>query len=55
MMWYTVNLKMSSYMLFCFSHMACEEGRAEIAVTLVENGANIYIQNKVRPSVTSKS
>lgn len=27
--------------------MACEEGRAEIAVTLVENGANLYIQNKV--------
>ena len=27
--------------------MACEEGRAEIAVTLLENGANLYIQNKV--------
>ena len=27
--------------------MACEEERAEIAVTLVENGANLYIQNKV--------
>jgi len=27
--------------------MACEEGRAEIAVTLVENGANLYIRNKV--------
>jgi len=27
--------------------MACEEERAEIAVTLVENDANLYIQNKV--------
>ena len=36
----------SCVLLFC-SHMACEEERAEIAVTLVENGANLYIQNKV--------
>lgn len=31
-------------------HMACEEERAEIAVTLVENGANLYIQNKIYQS-----
>ena len=28
--------------------MACQEERAEIAVTLVENGASLNIQNKVR-------
>ena len=28
--------------------MACEEERAEIAAVLVEHGANISIQNKVR-------
>ncbi|XP_022778482.1 26S proteasome non-ATPase regulatory subunit 10-like isoform X1 [Stylophora pistillata] len=28
-------------------HMACEEDRAEIAVTLVENGASLYIENKM--------
>ena len=27
--------------------MACQEERAEIAVILVENGANLHIQNKV--------
>lgn len=27
--------------------MACEEDRAEIAVTLVENGASLYIENKM--------
>ena len=36
------------YNAFFFSHMACQEERAEIAVTLAENGANLYIQNKVR-------
>ena len=30
--------------------MACQEERAEIAVTLVENGANLHIQNKVGDS-----
>ena len=35
------------YNAFLFSHMACQEERAEIAVILVENGANLHIQNKV--------
>lgn len=30
--------------------MACQEERAEIAVILVENGANLHIQNKVGDS-----
>lgn len=30
--------------------MACQEERAEIAVILVENGANLHIQNKVEDS-----
>ncbi|CAH3040504.1 unnamed protein product [Pocillopora meandrina] len=29
-------------------HMACEEDRAEIAVTLVENGATLSIENKMK-------
>ena len=28
--------------------MACQEERAEIAVTLVQNGANLHVLNKVR-------
>jgi len=42
-----LSILQNSCVLLLFSHMACEEGRAEIAVTLVENGANLYIQNKV--------
>ena len=42
-------------MFFFRSHMACEEDRAEIAVTLVENGATLSIENKVMISVPSVS
>lgn len=35
-------------MFFFCSHMACEEDRAEIAVTLVENGATLSIENKMK-------
>ena len=42
-----LSIPPNSCVLLLCSHMACEEKRAEIAVTLVENGANLYIPNKV--------
>jgi len=34
------------FFVFFFSHLACDEGRAEAAKLLVEHGASIYIENK---------